>query len=109
MRWAQAIELVLDVLRPSSTPVTTTLDEAGAVTSAFTSKSSIVPITFQVIESADFNGFLGVDIKLTGDTWTSIWPEAPIVQIPEGGQIRARLLSLAAGTVTVSIIQGRIT
>lgn len=109
MRWVQAIEEIWAVLRPTSpTPITTTLDEAGASTPGFVSQSSIVPITIQAIESEDFKGFLGIDMKLAGDTWAAIWPDTPIIQIPEGGEIRARLLSLTAGSIVVTIVQGRV-
>jgi hypothetical protein len=94
-------------LRPKTEPITSTLSELGATSEGFTSVSSVCPVTILYQATEDFKGYPVFDVKL-GDTWYPYYPDDPnLVMVPEGCQIRARLDSYVAGSITVKIFQGR--
>ncbi len=113
MKWATG-----STIRPATTPVTATLDEAEEASDAFVSVSSVAPVNFVVESSADFVGALDLEL-LVGESWYS-WQNiaarisgqglllfTPYTLVPEGAQIRAVLSEVSAGSVSVSMFQGR--
>lgn len=103
------IDEIHGALRPKTDPITATLDEAEEATDSFESVSSLVPVSFLVIGSVDFAGSLVFEM-LIGETWHHF--SSPIINlaneyVPEGAQVRARLASVSAGFVDVTIFQGR--
>ena len=107
MRWAMLIDEIHDALRPKTEPITATLSELGATSEGFTSASSVCPVTILCQQTEDFKGYPVFDVKLA-DTWYQCYPDDPnLIMVPEGCQVRARLYSYVAGSITVKIFQGR--
>lgn len=113
------IDALDGAIRPETAPITATLDEEDETSEAFESVSSVAPVNFVVESTADFIGTLDLELYSAGawHVWQNIAARitgqglhlfTPCCLVPEGYQVRAVLSAVSAGSVDVTIFQGRV-